>query len=178
MKGLPHKRRTREHIIADLSVNHVERQILLCGFTCQRIVQDYGIDLEITPFSRKGDVEEGKVLVQLKASDRLRLRPGQATFSYRIDRSDLVHWLAQPMPVILAIYDARKNAAYWLYVQSYFRKRTDFNLFAAGKTITVQVETANVVAPAAVRKFARFLKRVLEQTREVVHDEENVDPVR
>ena len=178
MKGLPHKRRTREHIIADLSVNFVERQILLCGFICQRIAQDYGIDLEVTTFSRKGDVEEGKILMQLKASDRLRLRPEQATFSFRIARTDLVHWLAQPMPVILVVYDARKNVAYWLYVQSYFRKRTDFNLFTAGKTVTVQVATANVVVPAAIRKFARFRNRILEQTREVIHDEDKVDPFR
>lgn len=27
------KRRTREHVIADLSVNHVERLVLLCGWT-------------------------------------------------------------------------------------------------------------------------------------------------
>jgi hypothetical protein len=40
------------------------------------------------------------------------------------------------------------------------------------------VETANVIAPAAVHQFARFLKRVLEQTREVVHDEKDVDPIR
>jgi hypothetical protein len=74
MKSLPRKRRTREHIIADLSVNHVERQVLLCGFTCQRIAQDYGIDLEVTTFTRSGYVEEGKILLQLKAAARLRFR--------------------------------------------------------------------------------------------------------
>jgi hypothetical protein len=41
MKNLPRKRRTREHIIADLSVNHVERQLLLCGFTCDELRRDY-----------------------------------------------------------------------------------------------------------------------------------------
>jgi hypothetical protein len=178
MKSLPRKRRTREHIIADLSVNHVERQCLLCGFTCERIWRDYGLDLEVTTFTKKGEVEEGKILIQLKASDRLRLRPEQATFPFRIERSDLVYWLAQPMPVILIVYDARKNVGYWLYVQSYFRKRTDFNLFAAGKTVTVQVATTNVVDTAAVRKFARCRNRILEQSREVVHDEDQIDPIR
>ena len=38
----PRKRRTREHVIADLAVNHVERQALLCGFTIERVVHDYG----------------------------------------------------------------------------------------------------------------------------------------
>jgi hypothetical protein len=30
------KRRTREHVIADLSVNHVERLVLRCGWTVER----------------------------------------------------------------------------------------------------------------------------------------------
>jgi hypothetical protein len=40
------KQRTREHIIADLGVNHVERQILYTGFTVNRYSQsnDYGHD--------------------------------------------------------------------------------------------------------------------------------------
>ena len=36
--SLARKRRTREHIIADLSVNYVERQALLCGHTIERVV--------------------------------------------------------------------------------------------------------------------------------------------
>jgi len=31
------KLRTREHVIADLGVNYVERQVLLCGGSVQRI---------------------------------------------------------------------------------------------------------------------------------------------
>src|SRR5438128_4340832 len=114
------KQRTRQHIIADLSVNHVERQALLCGFSVERLVHDYGIDLELFTFNRKGEIQEGKVLLQLKASDRLKLSSGESTFSFRLARSDLVLWLAQPMPVILIVYDARKDVAYWLYVQSHF----------------------------------------------------------
>jgi hypothetical protein len=166
------KRRTREHVIADLSVNHVERHALLCGFVVQRSVHDYGIDLEMTTFSKVGEIEEGKVFMQLKASDGLRLRPHQPAFSFRVERTDLVLWLAQPLPVLLIVYDARKEVAYWLYVQSYFRRQKGFSLFTAGKTVTVQVPTANVVNPAAIRKFARFRDRILEQMREVVHEEE------
>jgi len=45
------KRRTREHIIADLGVNHVERHILLCGHTAERVFYDYGYDLALTTFN-------------------------------------------------------------------------------------------------------------------------------
>jgi hypothetical protein len=75
------------------------------------------------------------------------------------------------MPVILMVYDARKDRAYWLYVQSHFRRRKGFNLFAAGKSVTVRIPTENVVNAAAMRTFARFRDRVLEQMREIVHDE-------
>src|SRR5437660_1542756 len=37
------KRRTREHVIADLSINHVERCVLRCGWTAERTRYDYGI---------------------------------------------------------------------------------------------------------------------------------------
>jgi hypothetical protein len=96
MKKLPRKRRTRDHVIADLSVNHVERHALLCGFVVERVVHDYGIDLELFTFNRVGEIEEGHVLLQLKASDRFEIRAGQATFAFRIERGDLVLWLAQP----------------------------------------------------------------------------------
>jgi hypothetical protein len=174
----PRKRRTREHVLADLSVNHVERQVLRCGWTVERMIHDYGIDLELFTFSKKGEVEEGVVQMQLKASERLARRPGAATFPFRVTRSDLALWLAQPMPVILIIYDARKDTAYWLYVQSYFRRCKGFNLFAAGKTVTIAVPTANVVTPAAVRRFARFRDRVLAQMRKVIHEEDTSHPLR
>ncbi len=38
------KRRTREHVIADLSTNHVERHALLCGLSVERRVHDCGAD--------------------------------------------------------------------------------------------------------------------------------------
>ncbi len=82
------------------------------------------------------------------------------------------------MPVLLILYEARKDTAYWLDVQSYFRRQKDFNLFAAGKTVTVVVPVANVVTPAAVRRFARFRDRILAQLRKVIHAEETDDPLR
>jgi hypothetical protein len=171
MKPPPRKRRTREHIIADLSVNHVERHVLKCGFVVERSVHDYGIDLQVVTFSKTGEVQEGFILVQLKASDHLRIRPDQTTFAFRIERSDLVTWLKQPAPVILVVYDARKEVAYWLYIQSHYQKLPTFQLFAQGKKVTVRIPTKNVVNTAAVKKFARFRDRLLQQTEDLEHDD-------
>ncbi len=74
--------------------------------------------------------------------------------------------------MILTVYDAPKDAAYWLYVQSYFRRLKDFNLFTAGQSVTVHVPVGNVVTTSAIRRFARFRDRVLEQMRELVHEED------
>jgi hypothetical protein len=64
------KRRTREHIIADLSVNFVERQALLTGFSVERIVHDYGMDLVLYTYSDQGEVEPGEIYLQLKATEQ------------------------------------------------------------------------------------------------------------
>lgn len=172
MRKPTRKRRTRQHIIADLAVNHVERRALLCGFVVERLVHDYGIDLEVFTFNPRGEIEEGKILLQVKASDRPDIRPQSATLTFRTDRRDLVSWLNQPMPVVLIVSDVGRDSAYWLYVQSYFAKLEDFNLFTAGKTVTVQIPLGNRVNRTAMRRFARFRDRVLEQMREMIHEEE------
>jgi hypothetical protein len=72
MKKLPWKRCTRAHVIADLSVHHLEGQVLLCGYAMERVAHDYGINLELFTLNKKGEIEEGKVLLQVKASDHLK----------------------------------------------------------------------------------------------------------
>src|SRR5207245_1132038 len=100
---------------------------------------------------------------------RLRIRLGQASFSWRVERRDLAVWLRQPMPVILVVYDARKDTAYWLYVQRYFQRLRGFNLFAAGESVTVCMPVAHLVNTNAMRKFARFRARVVKQMGEIIH---------
>jgi hypothetical protein len=173
MAKVVRKRRTREHVIADLSVNHVERHVLGCGYVVERMIHDYGVDLKLLTFDKAGYVEEGLVPIQLKASDRVTVRPQQATFPFRVERKDLARWLAEPFPVLLIVYRARKDIAHWLYVQRYFAKIEGFNLFSAGKTVTVQVPVRNVVDQAAIRRFARFRDRILDQMRKVVNHGEN-----
>lgn len=47
-KGELRKQRTRQHVIADLSVNYVERVILEEGHSFERPANDYGYDLVMT----------------------------------------------------------------------------------------------------------------------------------
>src|SRR5207237_7096577 len=83
------KRRTREHVLADLSANYVEKQALLCGYTAERVRLDYGIDLVVQTFNRRGEVESSRVLFQLKATDRITTLASVDAVSCRIEQADL-----------------------------------------------------------------------------------------
>lgn len=162
-KPIVRKRRTREHIIADLSVNHVERQILLCGYTAELTRHDYGYDLLMTTYDANGEPEPGEVRLQLKATDTLPLLKNSESVSWRIERADLARWINDPFPVILAVYDAQAEAAYWLYVQRHFQRQSNFNIFTAGQTVTAHIPLTDVLDTAAVRRFARFRDAVNRQ---------------
>ena len=88
-KPQPLKRRTREHVIADLSVNHVEHQVLLCGWTAERRIHDYGLDLTVWTYDADGFIEAGEIYVQLKATDHLKLVASGAMIAQRLDCATL-----------------------------------------------------------------------------------------
>lgn len=159
------KRRTREHIIADLSVNFVERQALLCGHTVERVFHDYGYDLSLMTYDENGEPEPGDVLIQVKATDAIPLLKDSQTISWRLHRTDLARWLFEPAPVILIVYDAQTEAAYWLYVQQYFQQIEHFNLFSAGQTITAHLQRSQVVDGIAIRQFQDFKAAIVSQMR-------------
>src|SRR5262245_5190224 len=68
---IPRKQRTRQHVIADQSVNYVERFIIDQGHTTQRVTQDYGYDLILFTYDAAGYVEPGAAFIQLKGSETL-----------------------------------------------------------------------------------------------------------
>jgi hypothetical protein len=167
------KRRTRAHIIADLSVNWVERIALLCGFAVQATRPDYGIDLNLYTFDEDGEPDPGYVLMQLKATDNLVTLADGETIPVRIDRADLARWLDEPMPVILILYAAREESAYWLYVQAHFARlrREGFALSSAGATLTVHLSRAQILDQTAMRRFAQYKARMIDQVEGVQHDD-------
>lgn len=87
--AMERKRRTREHVLADLSANYVEKQALRCSFTAERLRLDYGIDLLVQTFNRRGEVENGWIPFQLKATDRIKLVDGGNAVSCRLERAEL-----------------------------------------------------------------------------------------
>lgn len=163
------KRRTREHVIADLSVNFVERQVLLCGFIAERTIHDYGLDLILWTFAPSGEVEPGAVYLQVKATDRVTIVGRNQFISLRIERRDLRAWLVQPFPVILILYDAANDQAYWLYVQAEFSGVKRFRAARGSETLKIRIPLSNILDSNAIRRFQAYRNKVLAQSDGVTY---------
>jgi hypothetical protein len=157
------KSRTRAHVISDLSINHVEKWVLLCGWIVQRFSPDYGLDLLMTTFNRRGEIENGDVRLQIKATSSLKRDARRKTIAVRLEWRDMVYWLNEPLPVILVVYEARSDRAWWLYLNETLRAEGRMALTRA--KVTIRVPKANVLDSAAVRRFRRFRNAALARTR-------------
>jgi hypothetical protein len=111
------KRRTREHVIADLSVNHVERFVLRAGHVADRGFFDYGYDLTVRTFSHNGEVERDFFYIQLKASDVPRYVDSGRSVSVSVAEGDLQLWRKERVPVVLVFYDSAADVAFWGHIQ-------------------------------------------------------------
>jgi hypothetical protein len=157
------KTRTREHVLADLGVNFVERQVLLRGWSVERFEHDYGVDLFLCTYSEQGEIENGRVLLQVKATDHLIVLQDQATVSFSLSARDLRYWLAEPAPVLLIVYDGTHDEAYWLYIQRYFERERRIDLATVPGHVTVHLPKTNRLDQQALEQFAEFRNEVLAQ---------------
>jgi len=157
------KRRTRAHIIADLSINHVEKWVLQCGWTVQRFSPDYGLDLLMTTFDRRGEIENGDVRLQIKATDSIKELAKDKVIALRLEWRDMVYWLNEPLPVILVLYDAKSDRAWWLHLNETLRG--EGRKVAKRANLTVSFPLANVLDTKAVRRFRKLRNVALARAR-------------
>ena len=113
------KRRTRVHIIEDLGFNHVERQVLLAGYTVEEITYDYGYDGFIQTFFDNGEIEGDPIIFQLKSTDNIKPSADGATYLFDLHVRDLELWLSGQFFMILILYDAAQNCAYFVDLKEY-----------------------------------------------------------
>jgi Domain of unknown function (DUF4365) len=117
------KLRTRQHIIEDLGFNHIEKQVLLAGFVQRRYyTSDYGYDGCIDTFSDMGEIENLSIMFQLKSTDNILLSNQNKGCIFDLDKRDLELWLSDIRPVILILFDAKKEIAYFINLQIYFQE--------------------------------------------------------
>jgi Domain of unknown function (DUF4365) len=117
------KRRTRQHIIEGLGLNHIERQILLSGNVLRRFSDyDYGYDGAIETFNEQGEKQNQMFMVQLKSTDNIQLSAQKGGFIVDLSKQDLELWLECSHPVLLILYDAQQEVSYFTDLQSYFNE--------------------------------------------------------
>jgi hypothetical protein len=134
--------RTREHVLADLSANFVERFFFEAGHSVLRVPADYGYDLIVQTFDEHGYAEQGFLYLQLKATDAIARYERNETFAFPIEVRHYHLWRLEPMPVYFVLYDAALRRAYWLYTQPYFASHPPRTSAAASLTIHVPKKNA------------------------------------
>ena len=157
-------RRTRQHIIASLSRNYVERFILAKGHTAERRIDDYGYDLFVETYDEDGYIENDVIRIQLKATDRLeKLRRGDS-LGIDIDMRHYELWTNELMPVFLVIYDAQEGKAYWIHVQDYFAALL-LRPKREAKTFRVSIPLANEFTEKTVDEMRARKAEILAEGR-------------
>jgi hypothetical protein len=146
-------RRTRQHIIASLSRNYVERFILVKGHTAERRIDDYGYDLDVETYDEDGYIEGGLIRIQLKATDKLEARKRGDCVWVRVDARHYDLWIDEPMPVFLILYDAQERRAYWVHVQEYFAANASRKPKRGAKTLRVYIPLANELTEDTVDRM-------------------------
>lgn len=114
------KKRPWSHVIAEMGVNFLERQVLRRGHQFDRSGQaEYGTDAVMTPFSDNRRIENGQIQFQVKAKETLDAAEKGKSIPVRIEIAHINHWCFEFYPFILVVYDANRHRAFWLDVQQY-----------------------------------------------------------
>lgn len=151
------KQRTRQHQIEDLGFNHVERQILYAGFTVERIKHDYGHDGFFVTFNELGEIEPHLVRFQLKSTDSIQFSEKKQSFSFDLSKRDLELWLLDTYKMLIILYDAQKELAYFEDLQVYFNNNS-LNHGKGSKFVRITIPATNAFSPQAVQNIRLSLK--------------------
>lgn len=158
----PRKRRTRQHVIADLSVHYTEGHILEEGHTAQRFSSDYSYDLVMRSFDENGYAEPDSVYFQVKAKEAVVWGASDCVFD--IDIRDYNLWIDEDFPVILILYDASAREARWLALKSYFDDDVSRRPKPGTKTVRVRIPKHQVLNRQAIALF-RVMKAKARKPR-------------
>ncbi len=149
------KVRTSAHVIADLSYNFLERKVLQRGHWLDAPTNDYGIDATMFHHNAQGEIENGEVRFQLKATARLKTSSDKSWISQRVETQHLRYWYFELYPVILVVFDAEKDRAYWLHVQACVDERPKL-MDLDSETVSLRIPVANVLSERAIDRFRQL----------------------
>lgn len=153
-KGQP-KTRPRSHVIGEMGVNFLERQVLRRGHQLRRVPQpEYGTDAQMHHWTADGRPESGFIEFQVKATDNLKFVDNQRSVVCRVTLSDLHFWhYIIEQPVVLVLYDAKKHRAFWVDVQESIQGR-EFE--EVQDEAIIRIPTLNKLTLRAVDRFRQM----------------------
>ena len=129
------------------------------------------IDLVMFTYNELGEIENGHVEFQLKATDSIKVRHDSGDVSVTVDMADVKHWEWEPWPVILVIYDAVGDGpAFWVYVQRYLAKTENLRHLDESDqdTLTIHIPVVNLLDEVAIKGFRGFRDRIYAQMKGVI----------
>jgi len=149
------KRRPREHVIGDMGMNFLERQVLRRGHQLVRVPQpEYGTDalmLHFSPDSR--EIENGCVEFQVKSTDHLSVVADGLFVTCAVEMAHLHYWYWEVHhPFILIVYDAERHRAFWQDVQAYVDECPNVQ-DAGSETVVVRIPSRNRLTLQAISLF-------------------------
>jgi hypothetical protein len=156
-------------VIADLSFHHVAYRVVKCGFTLEADKADYGYDGFITTFDQNGYVDNAYILIQLKATDKIKLSLDGTTVLFSLAKKDINLWQDEFVPVYLIVFDSRLEIAYWIYFQKYLESNDVRASNIITKSLRVRISRKNVVNAKAILGWRADKERVLAEIGRVTH---------
>jgi hypothetical protein len=163
--AIARKTRTRQHVIADESESHLDNFVHGCGFTIEYFRKDYGYDAFINFFDDKGQVENGNVYVQLKATDKIRMSKNGRYVFFTISTRDIKLWQDAFMPVYLVLYDAAAELAYWVYLQQYLERKGIRAATLITNSLTIRIDVKSVLDIASIQRWRTDKNNALKQIK-------------
>jgi hypothetical protein len=86
-------------------------------------------------------------------------------YPFDLNIRDFNLWMLEPMPVILILFDASKRAAYWLYVQQFFRDNPSRRPQKGAKTVRVRIPMKQKLNRRALRKMRAAKEEALIRSK-------------
>ena len=94
-------------------------------WNCNEYKPDYGLDYKVTIFENR-KITEHYFFVQLKATDSIDINEGYINFDMDVYKH-LTFYLELNVPVLLVLYDAQSQRAYWINIHRYCWEDLDIN---------------------------------------------------
>lgn len=150
------KQRTRKHVIEDLGFNHIERQILYAGFTIQRNTHnDYGYDGLVYTFNEQGEINPFNFHIQLKSTDAIQELKKKKSISFDLSKRDLELWLLSTTKLLVVLYDAQAEIAYFIDLQEYFRENS-LSLSTIRKYFRINIPIVNLFNAHSIKQLVHY----------------------